>query len=134
MDTPYPNFATDDSFSNPLQSTGVQSIRFPLHLSNNLYRVGRKHKCPQRPQTQYRYLSVQFSERWVSPESTQGGLILLLQVETTSYPLPRERVLSVSKGGWVVKNLLLSSELIQVNIRRCTSTSQNNKIPGFSKK
>ena len=103
VDPPYSNFFTDKIFSRPLQSIRRQSIWFPLYLSNNLNRFGRRHKCPQHPPTQQGYLPVQFPDHWVSPESTQGGLVLWCWVDTTSFPLHHERVISVYQGGWVVK-------------------------------
>ena len=63
VDHPYTNFSTDNSFNNSLKSIRGKSIWFPLYLSNNLYCVGRMHKCPQHTPTQQGYLPVQVSEQ-----------------------------------------------------------------------
>ena len=80
---PYPNLTTDNSFSNPCQSIRGKSIRSPLYLSNDLYHVGHRHKCPHNSPTQQGYFPVQVSERWVSSESTQGRLRLWSRVGMT---------------------------------------------------
>ena len=81
-----PNFSTDNSFSNPWKSIRDQSILSPLYLSNDLYRVGCRHKCPQHHRTQKRYFSLQFPKRRLIHESTQGRLSLWSRVGTTSFP------------------------------------------------
>ena len=65
VDPTYPNYATDNIFSNPLQSIRGQLIWFPFYLSNNLYRVGRRHNFSKHHLTQQGYFPVQAFKRWV---------------------------------------------------------------------
>ena len=71
----------------------------PLYLSNDLYHVGRRHKCPQHCSTQQGYLPVQAPEHQVNPKLTQGGLILYSWFGKNSFSLYRDRFLSISQGN-----------------------------------
>ena len=103
LDPPYHIFPTDNSFRNPWQSIRVHSIWLPLYLSKYLYRVVRRHMCPQYHPKKQGYFPVQVPKHWVSPESTQGWLGLWSLDGMTSSPLPHHRIISVSQCWCVGK-------------------------------
>ena len=94
----WPNFATDNSFSNPGQATRVQSTWSPFYLSTNLWHVVCRHKFPQKFPIQQGYFPIHVPGRRVSPQLTQSGLSLWSWVGTISSPLTCDRDLSNKEG------------------------------------
>ena len=106
VDPPYPNFSNDNIFSNILQSTRGRSIWSPLYLSNDLYCVNYRPKCPQHDTILQGYFPVQFPERLVSPKSTHAVPILWSQVGFDFLPLSSlQGYLNLS--GWVGEKLVV---------------------------
>ena len=102
----YPNFPTNTIFRNPWQSIRVQSIRFPLYISNDSYLVSHRHKCPHNFPTQQGYFPIQVPKHRVISKLTQGSLNLWPHFGTTSSPLTHDSVLSLSQGGCLVKKYI----------------------------